>query len=88
MYSITITDATVGRYFDVCLGTRKHAQTGETHAWRLWANDDDPKLCPMRAIIMLAGMYGTTIRPSGPLFLKVSAIGAILPEPLVCYVYL
>lgn len=36
----------IGEYFDVKLGTRKQAQTGVLHTWRLWANDADRKICP------------------------------------------
>ncbi|KZP09787.1 hypothetical protein FIBSPDRAFT_685798, partial [Athelia psychrophila] len=59
-------------YMDVMLGTRKSAQTGVTHRWRLYANDQDPKLCPMRMLILLAQLYPSTISHSGPLFLKIS----------------
>lgn len=65
------------------LGTRKSAQTGDTHRWRLHANDDDPMLCPIRMLILLAELYPTTISYSGPLFLKVGKQGAVLEtEPM------
>ncbi|KAF7973323.1 hypothetical protein HWV62_15573 [Athelia sp. TMB] len=67
-------------YMDVMLGTRKSAQTGVTHRWRLHANDQDTKLCPIRMLILLAQLYPPTISHSGPLFLKVSRQGAVLPE--------
>ncbi|KZP28635.1 hypothetical protein FIBSPDRAFT_927421 [Athelia psychrophila] len=70
-------------YMDVMLGTRKSAQTGVAHRWRLHANDIDPKLCPMRMLILLAQLYPSSIPHIGPLFLKVSNQGAVLPtEPM------
>ncbi|KAJ7291741.1 hypothetical protein C8J57DRAFT_1492205 [Mycena rebaudengoi] len=59
-------------YFDVQLGTRKSAQTGTGHAWTLHANDLDPKICPVRALIRLAIVYGEAIPLTGPLFLKIN----------------
>ncbi len=76
---------TVGQYFDVYLRTRKSSQTGITHGWRLWMNDSDPKICPLRALIRLAVLYGDSGRLSGPLFLKIDTKGAVLHEGLVCY---
>lgn len=73
----------LGHYFDVKLKTRKSAQTGVLHSWRLFANDIDSKICPMRMMILLARLYPTNIGLKGPLFLKVSKQGAILPEPMV-----
>lgn len=37
----------------------------------------------MRMMILLARLYPTDIGLKGPLFLKVSKQGAILPEPMV-----
>ena len=74
----------IGECFDVHLKTRKSAQTGLAHGWTLHANDDDPKICPMQALIRLAVLYGENIELSGPLFLKVNNNGAIMQEsPLV-----
>lgn len=50
------------------------------HAWTLHANDDDPKICPMWALIQLAVLYGENITLSGPLFLKVNKNGAIMQD--------
>jgi hypothetical protein len=36
-----------GAYIEIRLKTRKSAQTGVLHTWRLWANDADPRLCPV-----------------------------------------
>ncbi|KAF7965122.1 hypothetical protein HWV62_45545 [Athelia sp. TMB] len=69
-------------YFDVKLATRKSAQTGVQHVWRLYANDEDPHLCPMRALIRLSMVYGPEVSTSGPLFLRVNQIGAVTSEPL------
>lgn len=54
-----------------------------THQWRLYANDDNEMLCPMRMLILLAELYPTTISYSGPLFLKVSKQGAVLEAELM-----
>ncbi|KAF7967243.1 hypothetical protein HWV62_35061 [Athelia sp. TMB] len=72
----------VRAYFDVKLATRKSAQTGVQHVWRLYANDEDPRLCPMRALIRLSMVYGPEVSTSGPLFLRVNQIGAVTSEPL------
>ncbi|KDQ22200.1 hypothetical protein PLEOSDRAFT_1109321 [Pleurotus ostreatus PC15] len=69
-------------YFDVYLRTCKSSQTGITHGWRLWMNDSDPKICPLRALIRLAVLYGDSSRLSGPLFLKIDVKGAVLHEGL------
>ncbi|KAF8230492.1 hypothetical protein L208DRAFT_1423829 [Tricholoma matsutake] len=66
--------------FDVHLKTQKSAQTGIAHAWTLHANDDNPKICPMWALIQLAVLYGKNITLSGPLFLKVNKNGAIMQD--------
>ncbi|KAJ7137296.1 hypothetical protein C8R46DRAFT_817303, partial [Mycena filopes] len=60
------------RFIDVGLNTRKQNQTGLLHSWRLHANDDDPKVCPVRAFILLASLYGPEIQKTGPIFLHVS----------------
>ncbi|KZP06356.1 hypothetical protein FIBSPDRAFT_902846 [Athelia psychrophila] len=69
-------------YFDVRLSTRKSAQTGVLHSWRLHANDQDIKMCPMRAIIRLRLAYGDSKVPTGPFFLKVNGYGAITDDPI------
>ncbi|KAJ7023433.1 hypothetical protein C8F04DRAFT_1271362 [Mycena alexandri] len=75
------------RYIDVGLNTRKQNQTGLLHSWRLHANDDDPKVCPVWAFILLASLYGPEIRKSGPIFLHVSASGAVMQsQPLTASV--
>jgi hypothetical protein len=61
----------------VQLSTRKSAQTGVGHAWTLHANDLDPKICPVRALIRLAVVYGETTPLTGPLFLRINKHGAI-----------
>ncbi|KAJ7583766.1 hypothetical protein C8J56DRAFT_711770, partial [Mycena floridula] len=58
-------------YFEVKLGTRKTAQSGVLHSWRLHANDLDPKICPVRMLILLAKLYDSTEK-TGLLFLQVS----------------
>ncbi|KAF8350944.1 hypothetical protein F5887DRAFT_913789 [Amanita rubescens] len=69
---------TVCDLFEVCLKTWKQAQTGVGHSWKLFANDDNPKICPVRALICLARLYdGEKINESGPLFLKVDGNGAV-----------
>ncbi|KAK7006905.1 hypothetical protein R3P38DRAFT_2458936, partial [Favolaschia claudopus] len=53
------------------------------HSWRLHANDGDPMICPVRAFILLGSLYGPEIKKSGPLFLHVSAQGAVMQnQPL------
>jgi hypothetical protein len=73
-----------GTYFSVALKTRKTAQTGILHTWKLHANDLDEKICPVRALIRLATLYGEDIELSGPLFLRVNSTGAVMqPQPVV-----
>jgi hypothetical protein len=73
-----------GQYFSVALKTRKSAQTGVLHTWKLHANDWDVQICPVRAIIQLATLYGEDIELSGPLFLKVHSTGAVMQsQPVV-----
>src|SRR5277367_4819261 len=60
-----------GGYFLVALKTCKTAQTGVLHTWKLHANDGDEKICPVRAMIRLATLYGEAVELSGPLLLKV-----------------
>ncbi|KIJ49983.1 hypothetical protein M422DRAFT_246354 [Sphaerobolus stellatus SS14] len=55
-------------HFEVRLLTRKTAQTGISHTWKLFANDEDPRICPVHAIIRLARLYGESVAPTGPLF--------------------
>jgi hypothetical protein len=74
----------LGEYFECQLSTRKTAQTGVLHGLKLHANDADPKICPVRAIIMLAMLYSDETEPLGPLFLKIHKTGAVLQkEPVV-----
>ena len=74
-----------GAYVEVRLKTRKSAQTGVLHTWHLWANDADPRLCPVRALIRLACLYGPHAPLKGPLFLCVGKLGDILHnQPVVC----
>lgn len=55
----------------------------DTHWWRLHANDNNPMLCPIWMLILLAECYPTTISYSGPLFLKVGKQGTVLEtEPM------
>ena len=67
------------------MGTRKSAQTGVLHSWRLHANDIDPKMCPMRATALLALLYGEAFDPTGPVYRRVDLkTGAIIAAaPLV-----
>ncbi|KAH7904816.1 hypothetical protein BJ138DRAFT_1018593, partial [Hygrophoropsis aurantiaca] len=66
--------------FDVHFRTRKSAQTGVLHTWRLFANDKDPKICPVRALIRLAQLYGKSTPTTGPLFLRIDKQGAIMSK--------
>ena len=72
-----------GEYFEVGLKTRKSAQFGVLHTWRLYANDLDVKMCPMQALIHVAMLYGNDRDLSGPLFLKLNKQGAVSQEPVV-----
>jgi hypothetical protein len=72
-----------GEYIDVNLTTRKSSQTGVLHSWRLYANDTDEVMCPLRALIRVAMLYGDTTKLSGPLFLRVNNQGAVMQEPVV-----
>ncbi|KAJ7254549.1 hypothetical protein C8J57DRAFT_1236789 [Mycena rebaudengoi] len=57
------------------LNTRKSAQTGLLHSWRLFANDDDPKICPVRGLILLATLYKPQgVEMTGPLFLRTASV--------------
>ncbi|KAK7034806.1 hypothetical protein R3P38DRAFT_3493029 [Favolaschia claudopus] len=71
------------RYIDISLNTRKQNQTGLLHSWRLHANDSDSSICPVRAFILLASLYGPEIKKTGPLFLHVTAQGDVMQsQPL------
>ncbi|KAG2737930.1 hypothetical protein P692DRAFT_20760388, partial [Suillus brevipes Sb2] len=71
-------------YIEVRLKTRKSAQTGVLHTWRLWANDADARLCPVRALIRLASLYGPHKLLKGPLFLRIGKLGDVLhDQPVV-----
>ncbi|KAK7012433.1 hypothetical protein R3P38DRAFT_3588217 [Favolaschia claudopus] len=71
------------RYIDISLNTRKQNQTGLLHSGRLHANDGDPTICPVRAFILLTSLYGPEIKKTGPLFLHVTAQGAVMQsQPL------
>ena len=59
------------------------AQTSITHVWTLHANDEDPKICQMQALIWLAVLYGENVSLSGPLLLKVNKNGAVLQDTLL-----
>lgn len=73
-------------YFEIYLKTRKTAQTGVNHPWRLYARDSDPLICPVRALIRLAVLYGEDTPVSGPLFHQVSRAGGVLHDTrIVCY---
>lgn len=74
---------TTGTFIEVKLTVRKSSQTS-THSWKLFANEDDTRMCPMRAMIMLARLYGKNVTKQGPLFLKISKQGAVTSEPMVC----
>ena len=75
-------------YFGISLNPRKAAQTGVRNTWRLWANDGSPFLCPKRAMIMLAMIYGKSVHRSGPLFREVDSTGAVLPNSPIVRVWL
>ena len=70
----------IGRYLEVKLKTCKSAQTGVLHTWRLWANDDDPRLCPVCVFLRVMMVYGTTVPTRGPFFLRVSKLDSIQPD--------
>ncbi|KAG1722934.1 uncharacterized protein EDB91DRAFT_1255849 [Suillus paluster] len=71
-------------YVEIRLKTHKSAQTGVLHTWRLWANDADPRLCPVRALIQIACLYGSHVPPRGPLFLRIGKFGDIMhDQPVV-----
>jgi hypothetical protein len=53
------------------------------HTWRLYANDIDTKLCPMRALIRVSMLYRSDRDLSRPLFLRVNKQGAVSEEPVV-----
>lgn len=78
----------VNEYFDVTLSHRKTAQAGVgSQFWRLWANDTKPWLCPKRAQILLAMVYGESIDYSGAMFRMVDANGIVQAnQPIVCLV--
>jgi hypothetical protein len=72
LFSCLIYDTYPGSYFDVTMETRKNVQMGVAHFWHLWANNTDPRLCPKRALIRLARIYGRDYPKTGPLFLQMN----------------
>lgn len=82
--SLPYLESHLGAYYEVRLKTRKTAQTGVPHTWTLHANDVDTAICPVRALIRLAILYGEEVTPTGPLFLRVHSMGAVLSgQPVV-----
>ncbi|KAG1858356.1 hypothetical protein DFJ58DRAFT_840397 [Suillus subalutaceus] len=67
-------------YIEVRLKTRKSAQTGVLHTWHLWVNDADARLCPVRALIRLASLYGPHKLLKGSLFLRIGKLGDVLHD--------
>ena len=45
-------------FFEIHLRTCKSAQAGLSHTWKLYANDIDPCICPIHALLQLARLYG------------------------------
>ena len=62
---------------ELTLPIRKNAQTGVTHFYPLWANDDCPELCPLRALLRLDLLTEKLEDLTGPLFLHVAVSGNI-----------
>ncbi|TCD63080.1 hypothetical protein EIP91_006036 [Steccherinum ochraceum] len=59
----------------IILGPRKTSQT-ELHSYTLFANDDDPRLCPMRMLIMLWSIYSRDgFKPTGLLIRSLNSTG-------------
>ena len=75
-YPLPIAEVYSASYFEISHKTRKNAQTGCRQNWFLHANDVDPFLCPLRALMRLAILYGEENPCTGPLFLQVKA-GAV-----------
>ena len=73
-----------GSYFDMTMETRKNAQTRVPHIWHLCANDVDPRICPKRALIRLARIYGRDYPKTGPLFLQMNKYGVVIGKAIVC----
>ena len=65
--------------------THKSAQTGLTHTWKLYANDIDPRICPIHALLWLARLYGPNCTCLGPLFLNVNTAGGVMYDQPVIY---
>jgi len=65
--------------------TRKNAQTGVAHIWRLWANDADPRICPKCTLIRLARIYGRDYPKTGSLFLQMNNYGVVTGKAIVCH---
>ncbi|KAF7300674.1 hypothetical protein HMN09_00952900 [Mycena chlorophos] len=68
--------------FLVKMLVRKNAPEGVRHSWKLWANDDDEKICPVRIMILLCTIYDTQNIGAwtGPLFRRVNSAGAVLHD--------
>ena len=81
---IQIYQSYLGCHFEVKLLTQKCVQTGVSHTWHLFANDNDPHSCPMCALLWLAALYGEANPCTGPLFLKVNSSGGVMfDQPMV-----
>lgn len=46
----------------------------------LYANDAQPVICPIRALLRVVGLYKRDIDTSGPLFLSIDASGKVEPS--------
>ncbi|KAL5485569.1 hypothetical protein ACEPAI_8212 [Sanghuangporus weigelae] len=67
-------------HFTVTLNTRKNMQSGGCQRMRLYANDAEPVICPVRALLRIVGVYKYSADPLGPLFLTVNSKGQLDPN--------
>ena len=75
----------LGCHFEVKLLSQKCAWAGVSHTSHLFANANDPHICPMNALLQLAALYGKANPCTGPLFLKVNSSGGVMfDQPIVC----
>lgn len=77
LYMRTILINSSAEEVDITHKIRKSAQTGVPQRWRLRANDTDQRLCPIRALIRMATVYGPELEPTGSVFLQTTSYGAV-----------
>lgn len=71
-------DTCLAQHFEVRLHTHKSHRSGQTHAFHIFANDLDCKICPFRLLVCLSRLFGVGIQPIRSLFPKLNNQDVVL----------